>query len=100
MRECAVCHSRTEAHVVICPQCGADLNVDSVRARALKQIRQSPRSKYVYIAAPAGACPVCQRGQGSWPKNSELVPQLPHEGCSCPQGCVCRYEPMLVEVGP
>ena len=100
MRECAVCSSESEDHVQTCPVCGADLNVDSVRARALKHIRESPRSSHVYVAAPAYACPICQNGQGTWDKDSEQVPSLPHEGCSCPHGCVCRYEPLVVEVGP
>lgn len=100
MRECALCGAETDDHVELCPRCGADLSVDSVRAHALKSIRESPRSPYIYVAAPAGACPICQRGQGSWPKDSERLPVLPHEGCSCLHGCRCRYEPLVVEVGP
>lgn len=100
MRECAVCGTQTEDYVMNCPQCGADLDVDSQRARALAGIRKSPRASHVYVAAPAGACPICQKGQGTWPKNSEKLPILPHEGCSCVHGCICRYEPLVVEVGP
>lgn len=100
MRECAVCHTQTEDHTLICPGCGADLRVDSVRARALQAIRDSPRASHVYVVAPAGACPVCREHQGTWLKHSDEVPELPHEGCSCVHGCVCRYEPLLIEVGP
>lgn len=100
MRECGVCGTYTEDHVVICPNCGADLNLDSVRARALKHIMESPRASHVFVAAPADACPICVKGQGTWPKDSAKLPVLPHEGCSCDNGCVCRYEPLVVEVGP
>ncbi len=100
MRECAVCHTQSEDHVLICPTCGADLRVDSVSARALERIKASPRASHVYVVAPVGACPVCRKGQGTWPKDSQAIPQLPHEGCSCVHGCRCHYEPLLVEVGP
>ncbi len=100
MRECAVCTTTVEDSTVECPQCGADLTRDSVRARALVSIRESPRASHVYVVAPAYACPVCRQGQGTWPKFAEELPELPHEGCSCPAGCVCRYEPLVIEVGP
>ncbi len=100
MRECAICHTTTEDHVVVCPNCGADLQVDSVTARALKTIRESPRASHVFVVARDHACPVCRQQQGTFPKHSEQVPVLPHEGCSCPSGCLCRYEPLVVEVGP
>ncbi len=100
MRECAICHTQAEDHVVTCPKCGADLRVDSVLARALQAIKASPRSSHVFIVAPAHACPVCRDGQGTFPKDSQAVPELPHVGCSCPNGCTCRYEPLVIEVGP
>jgi uncharacterized protein YbaR (Trm112 family) len=99
MRQCALCYTKTEDHITTCPTCGADLTVDSVRAHALKAILESPRTNAVYIAAPAHACPACRRAQGTYPKDSE-IPVLPVEGCSCPNGCTCRYEPLMVEVGP
>ncbi len=100
MRECAVCHTQTEDHVTICPNCHADLTADSVTARALRQIMKSPRASAVYVVAPPGACPACRSTQGTYAKQSGRVPLLPHEGCSCPNGCLCRYEPLVVEVGP
>ncbi len=100
MHECAVCHKHSDDHISICPRCGADLKVDSVRARALKQIQASPRANAVFVVAPAQACPTCRSTQGTYPKESSLIPVLPHEGCSCAEGCVCRYEPLVVEVGP
>jgi RNA polymerase subunit RPABC4/transcription elongation factor Spt4 len=100
MRDCAVCHTRTGDEVSVCPKCGADLAVDSVVARALRSIRESPRVNHVTVVAPDPACPVCRKRAGTFPKNSDQVPVLPHEGCSCPNGCPCRYEPLVVEVGP
>jgi hypothetical protein len=100
MRECAVCHAQSEDTEATCSQCGANLDVDSATARALRQIKASPRASHVYVVAPTYACPVCRDFQGTFPKNSPLVPDLPHEGCSCPRGCVCRYEPLVIEVGP
>ena len=99
MRECAVCHTQTEDHITQCPNCGADLRTDSVRARALKQILESPRATHVFIAANAHACPACRNAQGTYEKTGS-IPELPIEGCSCVNGCTCRYEPLMVEVGP
>lgn len=100
MRQCAVCYTRTEDHVTACPKCGADLRVDSVHARSLKAIMESPRATHVFVVAPAHACPACRKAQGTYPKTSDRIPSLPVEGCSCPQGCTCQYEPLVVEVGP
>lgn len=100
MRECAMCYTKTDDHVLICPSCGADLNVESVSAQALKSIMRNARAQAVYIVAPAHACPACRRAQGTYDKKSGALPQLPIEGCSCPDGCTCRYEPLVIEVGP
>jgi hypothetical protein len=100
MRECAICHTQTDDHVVVCPKCGADLTVDSIVARALKSIMSNPRTQAVYVVAADYACPICRRAQGTYPKKSGAVPRLPLEGCSCPDGCTCRYEPLVIEVGP
>jgi rubrerythrin len=98
MRQCALCHTQTEDHVTMCPKCGADLNIDSVHAHTLRSILESPRASRVYIAAPEEACPVCRAVQGTYEKDA--VPSLPVEGCSCPNGCMLRYEPFMFEVGP
>jgi RNA polymerase subunit RPABC4/transcription elongation factor Spt4 len=100
MRECANCHSHVEDHVLMCPQCKSDLTIDSMSARALDNLMASPRVSGIYLAAPTFACPVCRNSQGTFEKNLEAVPALPHDGCSCPNGCVCRYEPLSFEVGP
>lgn len=70
------------------------------RKRELEQIRKSPRASKVYIVAPDRTCPMARQIQGTYPKDSEDIPELPHEGCSNPDGCVCRYEPFVDEVGP
>jgi hypothetical protein len=70
------------------------------RRQELEKIMRSPRATGVYIAAPADACPLCRWVQGTYPKDSEDIPVLPLEGCSRPGGCITRYEPLLVEVGP
>jgi RNA polymerase subunit RPABC4/transcription elongation factor Spt4 len=100
MHECAVCHMHSNDDLTVCPRCGTNLVTDSVRARALKQIQESPRASAVFVVAPAHACPTCRSSQGTYPKDSAQIPALPHEGCSCADGCVCRYEPLVVEVGP
>jgi hypothetical protein len=100
MRECANCHTQTEDHIVTCPTCHFDLNTDSVTARALQHLMASPRVSGIYIVSPTFACPVCRGLQGTYYKNSENIPTLPHEGCSCPNGCVCQFEPLSFEVGP
>ena len=69
------------------------------RAEELKQILASPRATGVYIVTRAKACPLCRSLQGTYAKDA-VIPELPVEGCSCAGGCDCRYEPLLVEVGP
>lgn len=100
MRQCALCQMITDDETTTCPSCGADLLKDSVRAHALKSIIESPRVGYVSVVAPDPACPVCHKHTGSFEKTSPDLPVLPHVGCSCPNGCLCRYEPLLLEVGP
>ena len=101
MRECANCHTQSEDHILACPQCQSDLTTNSTIARAYQELMASPRVSAMYIVAPPYACPVCRGGQGTYYKsNPENIPLLPHEGCSCPQGCICRYEGLMAEVGP
>lgn len=70
------------------------------RKRELEQIRKSPRVTGVVIVAPDRVCPVARQIQGTYPKDSDDLPVLPYEGCSNPDGCTCRYEPFVHEVGP
>lgn len=100
MRECSVCLTKTSDDAKICAKCGANLATDSVTARALAAILASPRSTGVYVLAPDHACPTCRRAQGTYDKDSPDVPLIPMAGCSCIDGCTCRYEPLVVEVGP
>ena len=100
MRECATCHTKSEDQVIRCTKCGTDLRIDSITAQALRSILASPRATGVYVVARDRACPACRRAQGTFAKNSGQVPPIPILGCSCPGGCSCRYEPLVVEVGP
>jgi hypothetical protein len=70
------------------------------RQKDLKKIIDSPRSTGVYVVARDRACPVCRSLQGTYAKTAENIPALPVDGCACVGGCDCRYEPLLVEVGP
>jgi hypothetical protein len=98
MRQCAVCLTETEDHITLCPNCGADLAVDSVRARALEQIRHSPRASMVHVMVGDDCCPACRQVEGTYDKDN--VPELPVPGCSGEHGCRCQYEPFVIEVGP
>ncbi len=70
----------------------------SSAAQALKRMQANPRVKYVVIAAPADACPVCQHLAGTYPKDQ--VPQLPVESCSHALGCRAFYMPYLDDIYP
>jgi hypothetical protein len=71
-----------------------------VTAQALREILASPRASAVFVVAPAHACPACRRAQGTFYKGTDQIPEIPILGCSCPDGCTCRYEPLVVEPGP
>lgn len=98
MRTCAICHLTSPDGVLICPRCGADLRVHSETARALQRLRVDGRFRQVRIIVDRESCPVCQAAYGTYP--IDQVPELPVEGCSSPNGCRCRYEPVLDLVGP
>lgn len=98
MRQCANCLTESQDHVVECPNCGNDLRTDSVRARALKNILETPRSRFVRVVAWHDCCPACRAVEGAHP--IENIPDLPVPGCSGAHGCRCQYEPVLLEVGP
>ncbi|NDJ53974.1 MAG: hypothetical protein GYB68_12950 [Chloroflexi bacterium] len=78
-------------------------DIEKVRAQRqqeLNQIRQSPRASHVYIVMPDPPTPLCRKIQGTFPKDSDRIPELPHPACPNPRGCLCRYEPFVDEVGP
>ncbi len=98
MQTCSKCNTQAADHVSSCPACGADLSIYSTSAVALRRFRDNPRVKHVRLVASAEACPACRAVSGTYPQDS--APALPVEGCSCPRGCTCFYEPMLDEIYP
>lgn len=98
MRTCAICNSLTSDSTTYCPTCGGDLNEFSLTAVALKNFRANPHVRAVRITIADDACSYCAEQLGTYPK--EQVPQLPHSGCSHPQGCRCFYEPILDQLFP
>lgn len=98
MRTCSICNARSADEIQICPNCGADLKVDSTTAKALAQLRANPRVRDIRLIIKPDACPVCLAAEGTYLK--ETAPSLPHDGCSCADGCTCHYEPMLNLIFP
>ena len=70
----------------------------SEAARILKQLQANPRIKYISIAVPADACPVCKNIAGTYHKDQ--VPRLPIDLCSHPLGCRANYVPSLEDIFP
>lgn len=70
----------------------------SKAAQDLAKLQANPRIKYIVIAVPGDACPVCQGLAGTYPKDK--VPRLPIELCSHPLGCRSYYVPFLDEIFP
>jgi len=68
------------------------------QVRSLQQLRSNPRVRDIRVIVQAEACPACQSVAGTYSKDS--APALPVEGCSCINGCMCHYEPMLTEIYP
>lgn len=98
VRTCSRCNAQSSDSTLICPNCGADLQELSTSAISLKRLRQNERVLVIRLVVPDDACPACQAAEGTYPKDA--VPSLPVEGCSCPNGCTCFYEPMLSEIFP
>ena len=67
-------------------------------AQSLKRLQANPRVKYIVIAAPEDACPICQQLSGTYAKDQ--VPHLPVEACSHPLGCRSYYMPFLDDIYP
>jgi RNA polymerase subunit RPABC4/transcription elongation factor Spt4 len=98
VQTCSKCNAQVADHVASCPACGADLRVYSTSSVAIRRYRANPRVKNVRLVARDKACPSCKSYTGTYEK--EQAPTLPLEGCSCPHGCTCFYEPMLDEIYP
>jgi hypothetical protein len=64
---------------------------------ALEKIKNGLATK-VRILVPADACPVCRAVEGAY--EFEDVPEIPTEGCSCPNGNNAYYAPVLDRFGP
>jgi hypothetical protein len=65
---------------------------------ALKKIREGGIATKVRILVAHDACPLCKSFEGAY--EFDEVPELPHEGCSHPDGCRCFYAPVLDRFGP
>ncbi len=65
---------------------------------ALQKIRAGGIATKVRILAARDSCPVCKSFEGAY--EFDDVPELPHEGCSHPDGCRCFYAPVLDRFGP
>ena len=78
------------------------LKTDAQRAKeqkkALKTIIDNGIATGVRIMASHDSCPLCRAMEGAYAFDE--VPELPHEGCSHPQGCRCVYQPVLDRRGP
>ena len=98
MITCSRCYTQSADLTTICPTCQADLREFSTAAVALQRLRNNPRVKWIRIAVPNDACPVCREIQGTYAK--ENTPLLPITGCSEKHGCRAYYEPVLAEVYP
>lgn len=65
---------------------------------ALQKIRAGRIATKVRILAARDSCPLCKSFEGAY--EFDDVPELPHEGCSHPDGCRCFYAPVLDRFGP
>ena len=75
----------------------ADVTKRAAQQKALEQIKNGLATK-VRIMANRDCCPTCRAAAGAY--DFDEVPELPHEGCSHPDGCRCFYEPVLDRFGP
>jgi hypothetical protein len=67
-------------------------------AQVLRRLKDNPCVKYIVLAVPSDACPVCQGLAGTYPKEDVL--HLPLDLCSHPLGCRAYYLPFLDEIFP
>lgn len=67
-------------------------------AQVLARLQANPRIKFITVAVPADACPVCRELAGTYAK--EKAPRLPVELCSHPLGCRAYYIPSLEDIFP
>jgi len=98
VQTCSRCNANSPDTATNCVNCKTDLREFSTRAVALKNFRSNARVTSVRINVSDDACPLCYESRGTFAK--EVVPVLPHEGCSHNHGCRCTYEPVLGEIYP
>jgi hypothetical protein len=98
VQTCNSCHTQSLDNVAVCPNCQSDLRIHSTTAVALEKFRLNPRIKSIRVATSEGACPTCVEVQGTYSKDE--APDLPIEGCSCPNGCCAFYEPVIIDIYP
>jgi hypothetical protein len=67
-------------------------------ADALQKIKSGLATK-VRILVPDDACPLCRAIEGVY-EFSDIIPDLPPDGCSCMNGFRGTYAPVLDEFGP
>jgi len=95
MQTCSKCNASSPDNAATCNHCHADLGQFSMTAVALRHLKDNPRVKSIRISVGGDACPHCYELMKTYPK--DLVPTLPHTGCSHQDGCRCFYEPVLEE---
>ena len=98
MQTCSRCNAQALDMFDCCPNCGADFNMFSETAQALRKFQENSRVQNIRLVVSDDACPACLEVAGTYSKNE--VPALPVAGCSSPTGCRCFYEPMLTEIYP
>lgn len=98
MQTCSKCNTQAADQIASCPACGADLREYSTSSVALRRFRNNVRVKNIRLVVGEEACPTCKAQAATYDKYQ--APALPLEGCSCPHGCICFYEPMLDEIYP
>lgn len=95
MQTCSLCNASSPDTTVACVNCRANLRDFSTNAVSLHNMRQNPHVKAIRISIAHDACPYCYELMQTYPKDQ--VPQIPHQGCSHPNGCRCVYEPVLAQ---
>lgn len=98
MQSCSRCNANSPDTALACVNCNADLNQLSVTAVALTKFNENPRVTSIRITVAHDACPLCYESRGTFAKDA--TPRLPHQGCSHPHGCRCKYEPVLNDIYP
>jgi hypothetical protein len=95
MQTCSKCNASSPDSAPLCINCNANLGEFSTTAAALKHMQVNPRIRSIRVTVAQDACPYCYELLNTYAK--DMVPHLPHNGCSHENGCRCFYEPVLEE---